>query len=173
MKYTIEVNGKGGEAFIHKLTDEQYETLIDGDVEDDMMNTDEISEVLGVDFLDTDDIVTGIYIGSDNIFIKVTDESGNVVWESDDEFDFEEYEEDYLYNDDKYFSIEDCIKGNFFNYVLETDEEFDPGLLSAKVVELLDGLSELIIDIKYDGQEMEKEYGDTSSKGFSYMLNKF
>ena len=41
----------------------------------------------------------------DNIFIKVTDESGNVVWESDDEFDFEEYEEDYLYNDDKYFSI--------------------------------------------------------------------
>ena len=66
--------------------------------------------------------------------------------------------------------IDDYQKGNFFNYVLETDE-FDPTLLCAKIVELLDGKSELITDIKYDGNEMEKEYGDTISKGFTYILS--
>lgn len=171
MKYTIEVNGKGAEAFIHKLTEEQYEQLQEGGVEDDAMDTDEISEVLGNDFLETDEIVTGIYPGSENIQIVVKDESGEVVWESDDEFDFDEYINDYKFNDVNYFSAEDYQKGNFFNYVLETDEEFDPSLLIAETVELLDGCSDLITDIKYRDHEMQKDYGDTTSKGFTYMLN--
>lgn len=171
MKYTIEVNGKGAEAFIHKLNEEQFEKLEEGGVEDDAMSQDEISEVLGTYFLETDDIVTGIYLGSDNIQIIVKDESGEVVWESDDEFDFEEYEDDYKYNDTTYFSAEDYQKGNFFNYLLETDEEFDPSLLVAVTLELLDGRSELIVDIKYNGKEMQKDYGDTTSKGFTFMLN--
>ena len=171
MKYNIEVSGKGAEAFIHKLTEEQYESLQDGGVEDDAMDQDEINEVLECDFLETDEMVFGIYPGGENIWIKVTDEDGEVVWESDEDFDFEEYEDEYRYNDTTYFSAEDYQKGNFFNYVLETDEEFNPQLLSAVVLEILDGRSELIIDIKYNGQEMEKEYGDTTSKGFTYMLN--
>lgn len=171
MKYNIEVSGKGAEAFIHKLTEEQYESLQDGGVEDDAMDQDEINEVLGCDFLETDEMVSGIYPGGENIWIKVTDEDGEVVWESDEDFDFEEYEDEYKYNDTTYFSAEDYQKGNFFNYVLETDEEFNPELLCAVVLEVLDGRSELIIDIKYNGQEMKKEYGDTISKGFNYMLN--
>ena len=82
MKYTIEVNGKGGEAFIHKLNEEQYETLQDGGVEDDLIDKDQIDEILGTDFLDTDDIIMGIYTGGENIQIIVKDESGEVVWES-------------------------------------------------------------------------------------------
>ena len=171
MKYTIEVNGKGAEAFIHKLTQEQFERLDEGGVEDDAMDQDEINEILGKDFLETDDIITGIYPGSDNIMIRVLDESGEVVWESDDEFDFEEYEDDYKFNDTTYFSAEDYQKGNFFNYELETDEDFNPDLLSAVTVELLDGRSELVVDIKYNGQEMTKDYGDTRSTGFTYMLS--
>ena len=185
MKYTIEVNGKGAEAFIHKLTgyytqtnfyqiqstEEQYENLLEGGVEDDAMDVDEINEVLGMDFLDSEDIITGIYTGGENIQIIVKDEEGEVVWESDEDFEFEEYQDEYKFNDTTYFSAEDYQKGNFFNYVLETDEDFNPELLSAVLVEILDGRSELITDIKYNGQEMEKEYGDTISKGFTYMLN--
>lgn len=171
MKYTIEVNGKGGEAFIHKLTEEQYEKLQDGGVEDDLMEKDQIDEVLGIDFLDTDEILMGIYQGGENIQIIVKDESGEVVWESDDDFDFEEYEDEYQFNDTTYFSAEDYQKGNFFNYTLETDEDFNPDMLVAVLVELLDGRSELITDIKYKDHEMKKEYGDTISKGFTYMLN--
>ena len=171
MKYTIEVNGKGGEAFIHKLNEEQYETLQDGGVEDDLINKDQIDEILGTDFLDTDDMVMGIYPGSDNISIKVMDESGEVIWESDEHFDFEEYEDHYQFNDTTYFSAEDYQKGNFFNYVLETEEEFNPEMLVGVLVELLDFCSELITDIKYKDHEMIKDYGDTTSKGFTYMLN--
>jgi hypothetical protein len=171
MKYTIEVNGKGGEAFIHKLTEEQYETLQDNGAEDDLMEKDQIDEVLGIDFLDTEEILMGIYQGGENIQIIVKDESGEVVWESDDDFDFEEYEDEYQFNDTTYFSAEDYQKGNFFNYTLETDEDFNPDMLVAVLVELLDGRSELITDIKYKDHEMKKEYGDTISKGFTYMLN--
>jgi hypothetical protein len=171
MKYTIEVSGKGGEAFIHKLTEEQYETLQDGGVEEDQMDTEQISEILGVDFLETDNIITGIYTGGENIQIIVKDESGEIVWESDDEFDFESWEDEYLFNDTTYLSAEDYQKGNFFNYVLETEEEFNPEMLTAVLVELLDGCSELITDIKYNEHEMIKDYGDTRSKGFTYMLN--
>jgi hypothetical protein len=172
MKYTIEVNGKGAEAFIHKLTEEQYETLQDGGVEEDQMDHDQISEILGVEFLDTEDIITGIYPGGgDNIQITVKDESGEVVWESEDDFEFEEYVDEYQFNDTHYLSVEDYQKGNFFNYTLETDEDFNPEMLVAVSVELLDGCSELITDIKYKDHEMVKDYGDTRSKGFNYMLN--
>ncbi len=171
MKYTIEVSGKGAEAFIHKLTQDQYEQFQESGLEDDAMDTDEINEVLGNDFLETDEIITGIYPGSDNIWIKVMDESGDVVWESDEDFEFEEYHDEYKFNDTTYFNAEDYQKGNFFNYELETDEDFDPSLLTAVLVELLDGRSELITDIKYNGQDMKKDYGDTTSKGFSWMLN--
>ena len=58
-----------------------------------------------------------------------------------------------------------CISGDV------TVEDFNPDLLSAKVVELLDGRSELITDLKYNGEEMLKDYGDTGSKGFTYMLS--
>jgi hypothetical protein len=171
MKYTIEVNGRGGENFIHKLTEEKYETLQDGGVEDNDMSQDQISEVLGTHFLEAEEMITGIYTGSDNISITVKDESDEVVWESEDDFDFEEYENYYQFNDTHYLSVEDYQKGNFFNYTLETDEEFNPEMLVAVLVELLDGCSELITDIKYKEHEMIKDYGDTSSKGFTYMLN--
>ena len=171
MKYTIEVNGRGGENFIHKLTEEQYETLQDGGVEDNDMSQDQISEVLGTHILEAEEMITGIYTGSDNISITVKDESDEVVWESEDDFDFEEYENYYQFNDTHYLSVEDYQKGNFFNYTLETDEEFNPEMLVAVLVELLDGCSELITDIKYKDHEMIKDYGDTSSKGFTYMLN--
>ena len=171
MKYTIEVNAKGAEAFIHKITQEQYDAFQESGLEDDAMDTDEINEVLEVDFLDTEEIITGIYPGSENIWITVTNEAGEVVWESDEDFDFAEYKNEYKFNDDLYFSAEDYQKGNFFNYQLETDEEFNPELLSAVLVEILDGRSDLIVDILYDDKEMKKDYGDTTSKGFTWMLN--
>ena len=69
MKYKIEVYGKGGEAFIHKLTEDQYETLQDNGVEDDLMDHEQISEVLGTDFLETEEIMMGIYTGGENIHL--------------------------------------------------------------------------------------------------------
>jgi hypothetical protein len=135
------------------------------------MDHEQISEVLGTDFLETEEIIMGIYTGGENIQIIVKDESGEVVWKSDEDFDFEEYEDYYQFNDANYLLIEDYQKGNFFKYELETEEEFNPEMLVGVLVELLDGCSELITDIKYKDHEMVKDYGDTTSKGFTYMLN--
>lgn len=66
--------------------------------------------------------------------------------------------------------IDDYQKGNFFNYQLEIEDDFDPTLLVAETTELLDGVLDLITDIKYGDIEMEKEFGDTTSKGFSFSL---
>ena len=91
MKYTIDVSGKGGEAFIFKLSKEQYEFLQDSGVEDDLMKHDDIYKTLEIeDYMDTNDIVSGLYNGSEYIMITVTDESGEVVWQSDDDFEFED-----------------------------------------------------------------------------------
>lgn len=173
MKYTLEISGRGCEAFLFKLTDEQFETLYDADVEGDALSVEEVCNILEIeDFFSTNDCLTGLYNGKNNgeyLWIKVLDENEEVIWESEENFDFEEIEDYYEYNDGHYLLVEDYQKGNFFNFVLETDE-FNPNLLSAKIIELLDGRQELITDLKYDGEEMLKDYGDTSSKGYTFIL---
>ena len=173
MKYTLEISGRGCEAFLFKLTDDQFETLYDADVEGDALSVEEVCNILEIeDFFSTNDCLTGLYNGKNNgeyLWIKVLDENEEVIWESEENFDFEEIEDYYEYNDGHYLLVEDYQKGNFFNFVLETDE-FNPNLLSAKIIELLDGRQELITDLKYDGEEMLKDYGDTSSKGYTFIL---
>lgn len=168
---TIEVWGKGSEAFLHKITEEQYETLLDSGLEDDQMDQDEISQVLNLDFfLDTDDIVTGIY--HDSFILKAFDENKKLIWQSDD-FEFSEYKEKYLYNDDYYLMISEYQKGNFFNLTLQIEStDFNPDLLIAETTELLDGVEDLITDLYYEGVLLAKELGDTRSNGFVYSLGR-
>lgn len=175
MKYKIEVSGRGSESFIFRLTDVQKEKLSDLDVESGNMNYEEICEILGIeDYFSSNDSIIGLYNGKnhgEHLTVEVFDESTELVWSSDENYDFEEVEEHYQYNDGNFLLIEDYQKGLFFHYELEIDEEFDPNLLSIKLVELLDGMSELITDIKYNGETIDfKDCGDTSSKGYSYYL---
>lgn len=175
MKYKIEVSGRGGDSFIFRLTEEQREKLSDGDVESGSMDYDEVCEILGVDdYFSGNDQIMGLYNGKnhgEHLFIEVFDDKGELVWSSPEDYDFEEVEESYEYNDGNFLLIEDYQKGLFFNYELELEEDFNPDLLSIKIVELLDGMSELITDIKYNGQTIDsKDYGDTSSKGFTFLL---
>lgn len=171
MKITIEVWGKGCEALIFKLDEDQLDTLSEGGVEEDLMSIDEIQEVLKVDSItDTDNISTGVY--ADSFTIKVLDEEQNVLWESDDKFEFSEYEDEYLYNDGSYLMIQDYQKGKFFTYKLEIEDDFDPSLLVATNTELLDGVAEIITSVRYGETEIEcEDFGDTTSKGFNYLLS--
>ena len=175
MKYKIEVSGKGGDSFIFRLTEEQREKLSDADVESGSMEYDEICAILGVeDYFSGNDQIMGLYNGKnhgEHLYIEVFDESGEVIWQSPEDYDFQEVEESYEYNDENFLLIEDYQKGLFFHYELELDEDFNSDLLSIKIVELLDGMSELITDIKYNGETIGfKDYGDTSSKGYNYYL---
>lgn len=175
MKYKIEVSGRGCEAFIFKLTSEQKQRLWDLDVESGNVSYEEICEILNVeDYFSTDDTLMGIHPGSNHgeyLWMKVLDEQENIIWESDEDFNFEVVENRYEFNDGEYLLIEDYLKGHFWNFYLETEDEFNPKMLSCIVVELLDGLSEQITNIKYNDQDLEKEYVDTSSKGYTYYLS--
>lgn len=175
MKYKIEVSGRGGDSFIFRLTEDQREKLSNGDVESGSMDYDEICQILGVeDYFSCNDEVIGLYNGKthgEHLYIEVFDESGEIVWKSPEDYDFEEVEESYEYNDGNFLLIEDYQKGLFFHYELELEEEFNPDLLSIKIVELLDGMSELITDVKYKGETIDfRDGGDTSSKGYTYYL---
>lgn len=174
-KYQIVLGGRGADCYIHRLTDEQYEKLNEGGVDKDKMSMDQVLEVLGKDFItDTDEVVLGAYFEPDLHHFSVHDENENLIWESDKDWDpeFDDEDEDYniIYDDENILICEDLLKGTFFNFVIETEEDFD----SNKITVIVDEVGEvvpLITGIKYDGKKIEvDEYGDYWDKGFNFYL---
>ena len=74
-----------------------------------------------------------------------------------------------VYNDGDYLLIDDYQKGHFFTYFLEADS-FDPKLLTPVNTEFI-GRYSVITNFKYNGQKIDREWGDTCSKGFTYYLS--
>lgn len=170
--YKISLSGRGSECFIFPLDDVQYETLYKGDVESDKMELDDILEILGVeDIFDSEESVLGTYL--DEYYISIFDIEENEIWSSEsDDVDFlAEWKEDTI--KETHLVIEDYSKGNFFNFFVETDEEFDPTKISFIVTEVGDS-RDIITSIKYNGEDLQdtKEFGDYWSKGLYYILTK-
>ena len=105
--YKIILGGKGAEVYPFELNTEQYETLRDGGVEQDELDHDQICEILGIDtFFDSpNESIMGPY--PDAFFVRVEDEEGNVVYQSEDlDSDRTDYEEQYC-GEVAYLIIED------------------------------------------------------------------
>lgn len=167
MNYKIEIYGRGSEFCLYELSEEQKEQFIDGNVEEDGMDYDQVCEVLGVEDVFSTDSQLALY--EDEYYIKVLDESDNLVWESGDEYEFPDAELVNLYQEGDYLLIDDYQKGHFFTYFLEADS-FDPQLLRPVSTEYIQRWS-VITDFKYNGQKIDREWGDTWSKGFTYYLS--
>jgi hypothetical protein len=131
------------------------------------MDYDQICEVLGIDDYFSNDSQMALYDGE--FYIKVTDENENVVCELEEGHEFEKTELVDAYSEGDYLLIEDYQKGHFFTYFLEADS-FDPKLLTPVNTEYIGGYS-VITDFKYSGQKIDREWGDTWSKGFTYYLS--
>jgi len=69
-----------------------------------------------------------------------------------------------------YSSIE---KGNFIDAEFEIDDEFDKSKLIFYTEEDWYTIEDKITDVKYDGEELENEGGDTTSKGIWVFLWKW
>jgi hypothetical protein len=167
MNYKIEIQGRGSEFTIYELTEEQKEKLQDGGIEDDVMDSDQICEVLEVEDYFSNDSQMALYDGE--YYIKVTDENENVIWEAEEGHEFEKTELVHVYNDGDYLLIDDYQKGHFFTYFLEADS-FDSKLLTPVNTEFI-GRFSVITDFKYDGKSIDREWGDTWSKGYTYYLS--
>ena len=57
-------------------------------------------------------------------------------------------------------------KGTFFEGILETTGDFDPKKLKVYCMEFLNG-EDTVVNIEYDGNEIESDGGDTNGKGCS------
>lgn len=169
--YKISLGGRGSECFIFPLSEEQYKILLDGNVESEKMQHEDVLEILDVeDVFDADESVLGVYL--DEYYVSVYDEDIEI-WNSEsNEVDIDsEWIEDEFNN--THLVIEDYSKGNFFNFFIETEEEFNPSKLSFLVTEV-GQCRDLITSIKYDDIDLSdtKEFDDYWSKGLYYILIK-
>lgn len=172
MNYTISVSGRGADASIYPLTEEQAQELKSMGIEEDAMTIDEIADYLGVDeiYSSSEHVVTGAYFGEH--YITVTnDETGEEVWNSN-EWDFEDTEwVDGGIPDTSYLVVEDYCKGEFFTFRLETEEEFDPIKLKPVVKEVAE-VRDIISGMIYDEVDISDsmEFSNYWSKGFYYIV---
>ena len=182
MKYTIEINGYGGEVVLGKLTKEQYDYWIDhADRESEELHShlfwDPWSDEDGNPITDDEDprwlgqwyeIDSEAHVCNalhDNCRVTVYDEDGNDVMEEDDveiaSTTFHDCEEGYLLHA---WSSE---KGQVFYAEFETDK-FDPKKLKFYGSDVE---GELFIDsVEYDGNELDNEGGDTTGKAYGYHM---
>lgn len=175
MIYNILVGGRGAEAYVHNLTPEQTQKLVElGDLNDGV-ESDQILEAIEKEFFDdADENYVGAYDTPDSYQIVVTDENGKTVFQSDEEFYFEDKhddEEDYIFvaDENNTLIVEDCVKGCFFKCKVEVDGEFDITKLTTITTDVGEYF-EIITGLKYDGEVLEKEFDDYFSKGLTFHL---
>lgn len=174
-KYTIEINGNGAECYVFPLTNEQLTKFKIGGIVGDHMTMDDICQVLGVEsILDSEFVYSGLYNDSDLYFIKVLDENSELVEDLTDNWYYEIIDDDDEYiavhDEENNLIIEDTCKGEFFKFVLETEQDFDSSKLTPITTEVGESVY-IITGLKYNGQVLEvTEYGDYWSKGFYFHL---
>ena len=175
MKYKITLGGRGAYVYVHQLNEEQREILTEAEVDNvvkSKMDYEEINEVMGKEVDASEDVFGGVYNNPTDYILKVTDENGEVVFESDEDWDFNpdvDYHHDSLFEEGNYLIVEAYSKGTFLEFELETDE-FDPNKLEPVVVEINERI-DILKGLYYDGQELEHEWGDYDTKSYYYYLS--
>jgi hypothetical protein len=172
-KYKISISGHGADCYIYRLNEEQNEALTEGCVDEGDMSMDEILDVLEKEYItDTDELVQGVYTDPESYKITVTDDSGQLVWESDDETDLTPQigDSEITYDEPQTLICEDILKGEFFNYELELEEDFNPEKLTP-ILQHVGDMVTIMTGFRYDGKKMEvSEFGDYWDKGYNFFL---
>jgi hypothetical protein len=162
MKYRILVSGRGSECYVHKISPETKIILSERKIENNEMDAEEIAEVLGLHFVtDSDDIVLGPYNDPEDYLIKVLDENDKVIWESDNDHEFFDYQFNFLFEDETILTVDDYTKGLFYTYEVELEKDFDYKKL-VPIVSEISGEISVITDLMYNDIDLRdyKEYGD-------------
>jgi hypothetical protein len=174
-KVKLILAGRGSECYVHDINEEQKERLINGGIEEDKISLELVCDILGVEWHEENArIYTGASTSPDSFYIAAYDEFNKLIWESDENFEFNEELESHWYDEVEWepnkLIIHDYIKGNYKEYTLTLEEDFDPNKLSP-VIQDVGEIIQLIKDLKYDDKELEDyEWGDYWSKGLSFYL---
>ena len=183
MKYTIKLGGRGGELYIHRINEDQIRVFKENDVNEQSMEIDEVLTILKKDNADqSEESFIGPYYLDGVCTLEVYNEKEGMVWShySDDdgswEYDAELVDEidecgDIEFYADDVLLAEVKCNGIFREYSLELEGEFDPNLLTPKIMEVIQRFA-VITELYYDKQKLQvSEWGDPETKGVYFYLS--
>jgi hypothetical protein len=185
MKYKLKLGGSGGELYINRINLDQIKILKEKNINEIQISIEEILEILKEDYFDkTEETFIGPYY--DNSFtFEVYDEKNEMVWShySDDDDSSWNYDQDLsveidecsdsyceFYADDVLVAEVHC-RGIFKEYILDLTEEFDPNLLTPKIMEVVQRYA-VITDLFYNKEKLyPSEWGDPETSGVDFYLS--
>lgn len=154
-KVIIELSGHGEDCFIHNINDKQFEKFEDKEVEDGEMSLSQVLKVLKKStHNDTEISIFGP--NPDNVSLYVKDENGKSIFKFEENWEFEsiENEDGVLYDDPNLIYISEGLKGTFYSFELELDNDFDIKKLQPIKTEIGESI-EVLSGLVYDGIKLE------------------
>jgi len=175
-KYIIQTGGMGAECYIHPITEEQHSQIVErGDI--DELRQEDFEQILNMEVIDeSNNTISGMYWDNGAYYVTIMDEDNNEVMVLDDNWYPDEFGDmvTVCNGPEKYFIVEDSIKGDFQRYILETEEEFDVEKLMTVVTEIAESIW-LVSGLVYDGVVLETDkengWGDYWGKGRYFYIN--
>jgi hypothetical protein len=153
-KFTIELAGHGEDCFIHEINDKQFEKFEDKEVENGEMTLSQVLKVLKKNsHTETENSIFGPNPNSISLYIK--DENGNTLFEYEENWNFQtvENEDGVLFDEPNLLYISESLKGTFYSFTLELENEFDISKLNPILTEVGESI-ELITGLIYDGKKI-------------------
>jgi len=172
-KVIIELSGHGEDCFIHNIDDKQFEKFEDKEVEDGEMSLSQVLKVLKkTTHKETDISIFGP--NPDNVCLYVKDESGISILELEENWDFEaiDNEDGVIYDDPNLLFISEELKGTFYSFELELQNDFDIRKLQPIKTEIGESI-EVFTGLVYDGiklEPVEKMIDMEGDGGFNFYL---
>ena len=164
-KVIIELSGHGEDCFIHNIDDKQFEKFEDKEVEDGEMSLSQVLKVLKKStHKDTEISIFGP--NPDNVCLYVKDGNGNSIIEFEEDWDFEviENEDGVLFDDPNLLYISEGLKGTFYSFELELENDFDIKKLQPIKTEIGESI-EVLTGLFYDGNKLEPVEKMTDMEG--------
>ena len=186
MKYKIILGGSGAELYIHRIKSDQIKTFKEKRINELPMSSDEVLTILNKDNFDTTkESFTGPYFLSEGVYtIEVYDEKNEMVWSH-----YSDEDESWEYDPDLQAEIDECsdsycefyaddvlvaevhCRGIFKEYILDLTEDFDPNLLTPKIMEVVQRYA-VITDLFYNKEKLyPSEWGDPETSGVDFYLS--
>jgi len=200
MKYRLELSGRGRECYLHKVTDDQWNTLWalykeHGHSFDELDNADVLGKSgLGSSYEDIQDkafkTITGPFVALGEFQLVVRNQAGEAIFDSVD------LEADTLqevldsgsssgdapcptaswvgsgHDEELWICATEMIKGGFWTAGIETEGEFDPSKLKLDFMMVVEDRIHLVTDASYDGQKLQPEWlDDYTSRGLGLDIN--
>jgi hypothetical protein len=156
-KITIELSGHGEDCFIHEINDKQFEKFEDKEVEDGEMSLSQVLKVLKKNsHTETESSVFGP--NPDTVSLYIKDENGSTLFEYEDNWEFQsvQNEDGVLFDEPNLLYISESLKGIFYSFTLELENEFDISKLNPIITEVGESI-ELITGLIYDGKKLNAD----------------